>query len=392
MVALPSLSGQATTVAPSGNCVLKASDVGPAGNVLCNLCLPQIKPEHIGDAVHPGSAGTECAPLPRRHVISVRPCSTISECACHCTTRRRNAHGIAEHELLYPWHPWAGCLVHIHEVVEKVGRQVFRCSLSGRASGRWLEIPAWMFDRAARAAWRVGAAPDVEIAVLTALATLLQDVTSVSGAPSQLRDSPVVFGRFSRAFVTGQSDLSKNVSHCNPAQGCECQTRDHVRKRMAAVHRRCCNHRKIEQNGDPADISDWPKRKNEQKSKRGMPAREGNDSFCALRNLITKYSDAQPKENRKVQISCGRHDGWRIERGQMQIAPNTLRRHHSRNCDRNKSQKHKAQNKNAQSQPLSGDSQNDYNGRCLHGKTRICSRQNRVQKRRGVHDRQPRRR
>jgi Ku protein len=47
-----------------------------------DLCLPQIKPEHIGDAVHPGSAGTECTPLPRRHVISARPCSTISECAC----------------------------------------------------------------------------------------------------------------------------------------------------------------------------------------------------------------------------------------------------------------------------------------------------------------------
>jgi hypothetical protein len=31
-----------------------------------------------------------------------------------------------------------------------------------------LEIPAWMFDRAARAAWRVGAAPYVDIAVLTA--------------------------------------------------------------------------------------------------------------------------------------------------------------------------------------------------------------------------------
>jgi hypothetical protein len=40
-----------------------------------------------------------------------------------------------------------------------------------------------MFDRAARAAWRVGAAPYVDIAVLTASATLLQDVKSVSGAP-----------------------------------------------------------------------------------------------------------------------------------------------------------------------------------------------------------------
>jgi hypothetical protein len=46
-----------------------------------------------------------------------------------------------------------------------------------------------MFDRAARAARRVGAAPSVDIAVLTALATLLQDVRSVSGAASQLRDS-----------------------------------------------------------------------------------------------------------------------------------------------------------------------------------------------------------
>ena len=58
------------------------------------LCLPQIKPEHIGDAVHPGSDGTECAPLPRRHVISARPCSTISEYACHCSSPCRTAaHG-----------------------------------------------------------------------------------------------------------------------------------------------------------------------------------------------------------------------------------------------------------------------------------------------------------
>src|SRR5712672_2754148 len=63
-----------------------------------HLCLPQIKPEHIGDAVHPGSDGTECAPLPRRHVISARPCSTISECACHysspCRTAAHGADGV----------------------------------------------------------------------------------------------------------------------------------------------------------------------------------------------------------------------------------------------------------------------------------------------------------
>lgn len=53
----------------------------------------------------------------------------------------------------------AGSLAHIHEVVEKAGREVFRCGLSGRASDRWLEIPAWMFDWVASAAWQVGATP-----------------------------------------------------------------------------------------------------------------------------------------------------------------------------------------------------------------------------------------
>src|SRR5258708_9666311 len=129
-------------------------------------------------------------------------------CEPRYTTRRRNAHGIAEYELLYPWHPWARCLVHIHEVVGKAGGEVFRCSLSGQASGRWLEIPAWMFDRAARAAWRVGAAPYVNIAVLTALAMLLHDVTSVSAAPSQLRDS---------SAALGSHDANRGDVHAAPA-------------------------------------------------------------------------------------------------------------------------------------------------------------------------------
>src|SRR3981189_2499259 len=58
------------------------------------LCLPQIKPEHIGDAVHPESEGTESVPLSRQHVISARPCSTTSECARHyCSPCRTAAHG-----------------------------------------------------------------------------------------------------------------------------------------------------------------------------------------------------------------------------------------------------------------------------------------------------------
>jgi len=38
--------------------------------------------------------------------------------------------------------------VHIHQVVEKGLIGTLRCSVDGTTSGRWLELPVWMFDRA----------------------------------------------------------------------------------------------------------------------------------------------------------------------------------------------------------------------------------------------------
>jgi hypothetical protein len=63
-----------------------------------------------------------------------------------------------------------GC--QIHEAVEKVSGTVLRCSLGG-AGERWLELPAWMFDRAACMAMRVTADLVVEFAALAALQELL---------------------------------------------------------------------------------------------------------------------------------------------------------------------------------------------------------------------------
>src|SRR5690554_136191 len=101
-----------------------------------------------------------------------------------CTTRLKNAHGIdVERELLYPWHPWTGRQIHIHEVIEKGDAAVFRCSLSGRASDPWLEIPAWMFDRAVSTSWRITSAPQVDLAVLGTLANF-----PVAQAGSALQD------------------------------------------------------------------------------------------------------------------------------------------------------------------------------------------------------------
>jgi hypothetical protein len=73
-------------------------------------------------------------------------------------------------------HPWFGLRVGVHAAIDKPDGVVFRCSLSSSESGRWLEVPAWMFDRAACAKVRVAADAHVELAALTAVAALLRQV------------------------------------------------------------------------------------------------------------------------------------------------------------------------------------------------------------------------
>ncbi|SEI21492.1 hypothetical protein SAMN05216228_10784 [Rhizobium tibeticum] len=104
----------------------------------------------------------------------------MNEDVAGCTTEQQNTHGTEVHELLYPWHPWSGRLIHIHQVLDK-GIAVFRCSLTSDAAGRWLEIPVWMFDRIASAHWRTMPVPHVELASLRALARILEE----AGTPSQ---------------------------------------------------------------------------------------------------------------------------------------------------------------------------------------------------------------
>jgi hypothetical protein len=98
---------------------------------------------------------------PRRMEL-VGPASGVV--ANDCTTKFENAHGTEFRELLYPWHPWAGLSVDVHESVEKPDGVVFRCSVRGRR----LEIPAWMFDRSTCARVRVAADVHVNLAALDA--------------------------------------------------------------------------------------------------------------------------------------------------------------------------------------------------------------------------------
>ena len=113
------------------------------------------------------------------------PCQAQGACAPHCTRRRDNAHKIEELEVLYQWHPWFGRVVHVHEVIEQRAGGVLRCSPDGDASRRWLELPQWMFDRAACLAIRMAASPRVDTAALITLKTCLADAsgTGLCGGP-----------------------------------------------------------------------------------------------------------------------------------------------------------------------------------------------------------------
>ena len=43
----------------------------------------------------------------------------------------------------------SGCRLRSTRRVDKAGGVVFRCTLDGSEADRWLEVPAWMFERAA---------------------------------------------------------------------------------------------------------------------------------------------------------------------------------------------------------------------------------------------------
>jgi hypothetical protein len=78
---------------------------------------------------------------------------------------------------LYRWHPWYGLAVFVHQAIAKPDDVVFRCTLSGSDAARWLEIPAWMFDRAACAEdSAVTTTPYVGSSALSVLAGILSDV------------------------------------------------------------------------------------------------------------------------------------------------------------------------------------------------------------------------
>jgi hypothetical protein len=75
--------------------------------------------------------------------------------------------------------------VAIQEPIAKSDGVAFRCTLSGSASDRWLEVPAWMFERGGYPEQaRVAETARLEMAALSTLAVLLREALKNEPAPS----------------------------------------------------------------------------------------------------------------------------------------------------------------------------------------------------------------
>ena len=157
--------------------------------------------------------------------------------ARRCTTRRGNAHGTEEREVHYAFHPWTGCIVHIHEVIKKPSGDVVRCSRDGDATGRWLELPTWMLDRAACAAIRVEKGPCVHMAALSALMAVIRQASGDGDGTHLVTSNALISG------VTKNSHGSnRRVSDATPQSppGCSkhSETVRPVRSSERSRHRR----------------------------------------------------------------------------------------------------------------------------------------------------------
>ncbi len=128
-----------------------------------------------------------------------------------CTTRQRNAHRTVQREVLYPWHPWAGCTVQIHEVIEKASGDTVRCGFEAGAAGRCLELPAWMLDRAACFGMRLEVRPQVTTRALSALVTLL------AGASRNMHsEPPISIGPVAGAVLVSRNQ-NRGETNATPA-------------------------------------------------------------------------------------------------------------------------------------------------------------------------------
>jgi hypothetical protein len=135
------------------------------------------------------------------------------------TTRLENAHRTVLRALLYPLHPWFGRDVFVHGATDRAGGAL-RCTLDGSDIARALEIPAWMFDRAAYVS-NVGLAVDPfdDLEALETSSALLEKVLKTE--TRRLRMSSVGTHTRSLAIKIGERPmLRKTRATANGGRRC----------------------------------------------------------------------------------------------------------------------------------------------------------------------------
>ncbi len=122
-----------------------------------------------------------CLPAPRPGCDSRWPNAN----AAGCRTPRHKTHSTAsaaEVAVAYAWHPWAGQLVRVHEVIGRATGTWARCSPVGADVVRQREIPTWMLDASVcRATWRAPE-PVAALSALVALGALLSEAMENAAA------------------------------------------------------------------------------------------------------------------------------------------------------------------------------------------------------------------
>jgi len=162
--------------------------------------------------------------------------------------RLENTHGTGFRELLYRWHPWFGLRVCVHGTIVRAGGLAFRCTLSGSDADRWLEIPAWMFDRAACPGQAtLTTSPFVDMAALSTLRNLLAEVLKAHPVSSNVAFSDASWT--SRDQDWGEAHVREDsvvpdVGTAKPDKSrsaAQARADGSVRKRPVRHHGRCAD-------------------------------------------------------------------------------------------------------------------------------------------------------
>jgi hypothetical protein len=193
---------------------------------------------YIGGAARPRWAQPTSDLRPARRGGPVRPSVVISACAPRCTTRQHNAHRTEEREVLYPWHPWFGRVVFVHETTKRGGAGALRCSQSSEEGARCLETPEWMFDRAACCGMVRGDSPRVSRAALYRLKALISGgFGGSSGGVIEARSYSLPYkGEADAPSGSRSCPAARSVSSNQSASGLVATSSGNARKGSAPDH------------------------------------------------------------------------------------------------------------------------------------------------------------